>query len=98
MRSTRARFYHGMGRPMAMDPLTRFEELFAVAKSTPGIIEPHGMTLATVSKDGRPTARVVLLKAVDAAGLVFYTNSRSLKGRQIGENPNVSLSFWWPEL
>ena len=81
-----------------MDPIARFVELLERAKKTPAISEPTGMTLSTVGPDGRPSARIVLLKGIDARGLVFYTNTRSRKGREIAAQPGVSLSFWWPQL
>jgi len=81
-----------------MDPIARFTELLARARQTPAIAEPTGMTLSTVGADGRPSARIVLLKGIDAQGLVFYTNTRSRKGREIAARPDVSLSFWWPQL
>jgi len=81
-----------------MDPLQRFSELLGKVRANPGILEPTGMTLSTVGPDGRPSARVVLLKGVDARGLVFYTNSRSRKGRELLANPNVALTFWWPQI
>jgi pyridoxamine 5'-phosphate oxidase len=56
------------------------------------------MTLASVGADGRPSARVVLLKGVDGGGFVFYTNTRSRKGRELDANPNVALTFWWPAI
>jgi pyridoxamine 5'-phosphate oxidase len=81
-----------------MDPIARFVELLERAKKTPAIAEPTGMTLSTVGPDGRPSARIVLLKGIDARGLVFYTNTRSRKGREIAAQPGVSLIFWWPQL
>jgi len=81
-----------------MDPIAQFAELLQRAKEIPAIAEPTGMTLSTVSAEGRPSARVVLLKGLDAQGLVFYTNTRSRKGRDIAARPEVSLSFWWPQL
>ena len=60
--------------------------------------EPNAMTLATVDADGRPSARVVLLKSFDARGFVFHTNYESRKGRDLAGNPAVSLLFFWPEL
>ena len=60
--------------------------------------EPTAMTLATVSARGRPSARVVLLKGLDERGLAFYTNLESHKGRQLKDNPNAALCFWWPVL
>jgi pyridoxamine 5'-phosphate oxidase len=81
-----------------MDPIARFAELLQRAQGTPAIAEPTGMTLSTVNAEGRPSARVVLLKGLDAQGLVFYTNTRSRKGRDIAARPEVSLTFWWPQL
>jgi pyridoxamine 5'-phosphate oxidase len=81
-----------------MDPLRKFIELLERARKTPGIAEPTGMTLSTVGADGRPSARVVLLKGVDPGGLVFFTNTLSRKGREIAAHPEVALSFWWPQL
>ena len=81
-----------------MDPLTKFAELLQQAEKTNGIAEPTGMTLSTVGADGRPSARVVLLKHADADGLVFYTNFNSQKGREILARPEVTLTFWWQPL
>jgi pyridoxamine 5'-phosphate oxidase len=58
----------------------------------------NAMTLATVDPDGRPSARVVLLKGVDERGFIFYTNYRSRKGRELSTNPQAALVFYWPEL
>jgi pyridoxamine 5'-phosphate oxidase len=55
------------------------------------------MTLATVDKQGRPSARVVLLKGVDQRGFVFFTNYESRKGQQLAENPQAALVFYWPD-
>jgi pyridoxamine 5'-phosphate oxidase len=60
--------------------------------------EPTAMTLSTATPDGRPSARIVLLKEVTENGFVFYTNYGSRKGREIAENPHVALTFYWPEL
>ena len=60
--------------------------------------EPTAMTVATVGKGGRPAARTVLLKAVDARGFVFYTNFDSRKGRQLAGNPQAALLFHWKRL
>jgi pyridoxamine 5'-phosphate oxidase len=81
-----------------MDPIARFTELLDRAKQTPAIAEPTAMTLSTAGADGRPSARIVLLKGVDAEGLVFFTNTRSRKGREIATNADVALTFWWPQL
>lgn len=63
-----------------------------------GAIDPTAMTLATVDRDGRPSARIVLLKGCDAKGLVFFTNYDSRKGQDLADNPNASLLFYWPGL
>jgi pyridoxamine 5'-phosphate oxidase len=60
--------------------------------------EPTAMTLATVSADGRPAARIVLLKAVDASGFAFFTNYDSDKGQQLAARPHAALVFHWVEL
>lgn len=60
--------------------------------------EPNAMTLATVDQNQKPDARIVLLKEMEDDGFVFYTNYASDKGRQIEQNPNVSLCFFWVEL
>lgn len=60
--------------------------------------EPNAMVLATCHHDGRPAARVVLLKAIEPHGFVFYTNYESNKGRQLMEHPYASMVFFWPEL
>ena len=60
--------------------------------------EPNAMTLATVGTDGRPSTRVVLIKGVDARGLVWYTNFNSRKGQELAANPMAALQFHWVEL
>jgi len=82
--------------PMTETMLKLFEEGFERAK-TAKVPEPTAMTLATVDEHGRPSARTMLLKNVDADGFVFYTNLESRKGHQIAGNPNVSLVFFWRE-
>lgn len=63
-----------------------------------GIPEPTAMNLSTVGKDGRPSARIVLLKEISEKGLSFFTNYESKKGVQLLENPNAAITFFWPEL
>ena len=58
----------------------------------------NAMVLATVDKSGRPSARNVLLKGVDARGFIFFTNHDSRKGLELAENPNAALTFYWPDL
>lgn len=60
--------------------------------------EPTAMNIATVDTTGRPSARVVLCKGIENGRIVFYTNYESRKGTQISSNPNVALTFFWPEL
>lgn len=62
------------------------------------IIEPNAMTISTSGNDNKPTGRTVLLKAIEENGLTFYTNYFSLKGKNLGENPNASVLFFWREL
>lgn len=61
------------------------------------IIEPNAMTLATANKNGIPSARVVLLKEFDETGFTFFTNYLSRKGKDLSENPNAAILFWWKE-
>jgi pyridoxamine 5'-phosphate oxidase len=61
------------------------------------VMDLTAMTLATADKQGRPSARVVLLKGVDQRGFVFYTNYDSRKGQELAENPQAALVFYWPE-
>ena len=85
---------------MIRDPIERFAELFAAAQAVDRSLlpEPTAMTLATVGADGRPSARMVLLKGVDDRGFVFYTNLGSRKGRELRANPRAALCFHWPPL
>ncbi len=79
-------------------PLQRFAALLDQARHTPAILECTAMTLASVGDDGRPSARIVLLKSVDEEGLVFYTNYQSRKGREVLAHPDVALLFHWQAL
>ena len=78
-------------------PLQLFQCWFdeALAAKVP---EPNAMTLATVSAEGRPSTRIVLIKSFDEHGLVFFTNYRSRKGRELAANPYAALQFHWVEL
>jgi pyridoxamine 5'-phosphate oxidase len=62
------------------------------------ILEPHAMTVSTVSSEGKPSSRIVLLRGFDENGFVFYTNYESDKGQQLDANPYASLVFFWKEL
>jgi pyridoxamine 5'-phosphate oxidase len=79
------------------NPTEQFARWFADATAS-GIKLPNAMTLATATADGRPSARVVLLKEFDADGFVFYTNYESQKGLELEANPRAALCFYWPEL
>jgi pyridoxamine 5'-phosphate oxidase len=79
------------------NPIVQFERWFKHAQAAE-LKEPNAMTLATATPDGRPSARVVLLKEVSDAGFVFYTNYSSRKARELETNPLAALTFYWPEL
>src|SRR5438477_2867369 len=78
------------------NPLVQFQKWFEQALNSQ-LLEPSAMTLATADKAGQPSARIVLLKAVDERGFVFFTNYESRKGRELAENPRASLLFYWQE-
>ena len=84
-------------RDVNADPIRQFERWFADAASAQ-VPEPNAMTLATASRDGVPSARIVLLKGVDATGFVFYTDYRSRKAAELAENPLAALTFLWKEI
>lgn len=77
--------------------LSTFDTLFAEAKAA-GEPDRTAMTVATVDAQGRPSARIVLLKAHDARGFVFYTHLDGRKGRELQANPNAALLFHWPRV
>jgi pyridoxamine 5'-phosphate oxidase len=79
------------------NPFIQFRQWFDQALATQ-VPEPNAMTLATATPDGKPSARMVLLKGFDQRGFVFYTNYNSHKGQELAENPQASLVFWWVEL
>tara|TARA_Y100000766_G_C18660688_1_gene485016 strand:- start:41 stop:646 length:606 start_codon:yes stop_codon:yes gene_type:complete len=80
-----------------INPLSLFAEWFEDAKKSE-INDPNAMNLATISADGRPSSRIVLLKSYNEQGFVFYTNSNSKKGKSIKNNTNVALNFHWKSL
>lgn len=82
---------------MDAEPLTLFKEWFEESKRY-GFLMPEAMALATSTPDGRPSARMVLLKGVDDKGFVFFTNYESRKGEQLSANPNAALIFHWDAL
>ena len=84
-------------KDLAKNPFRQFETWFAEAEAAK-VSEPNAMTLATADRAGRPSARTVLLKAVDGRGFVFYTNYESRKGRELAHRPFAALQFHWVEL
>jgi pyridoxamine 5'-phosphate oxidase len=79
------------------DPLAFFAQWFDEALAAQ-VNEPNAMNLSTVDADGFPSARIVLLKAIDSRGFSFFTNRSSRKGRAIAHDARVALTFFWPEL
>jgi len=77
--------------------LQRFYTLMQQAKQLP-LTYPNAMTVATADANGKPSARVILLKDADEHGFVFYTNFQSRKGNELKENPQAALLFYWEEL
>ena len=79
------------------DPLALFQRWLEEAKAA-RIHLAEAMTLATATPDGKPSARLVLLKQADEHGFVFYTNYKSMKARELDTNPQAALVFYWPQL
>ena len=84
-------------RVTADKPIKIFKEWFREAKATEPV-NPNAMTLATADDEGRPSARMVLLKDVDVDGFVFYTNLGSRKALELTANPHAALCFYWKTL
>ena len=82
---------------VSADPLQMFNEWMAAAVAA-NIREPNAMTVATATPEGRPSARVLLLKSVDERGFSFFTNYDSRKGEELAANPWAALCFWWSSL
>ena len=88
----------GLSEPdVTADPIDQFQHWFEEALEA-DLHEPNAMTLATATPDGKPSARIVLLKGFDERGFVFYTNYGGRKARELEQNPNCSLTFYWGEL
>jgi pyridoxamine 5'-phosphate oxidase len=83
--------------PAREDPIALFEDWMAEAANTEPN-DPNALCLATSTPDGRPSARMVLLKGVDARGFVFYTNLESRKGGELAANPHAAMCFHWKSL
>ena len=78
-------------------PIDQFEEWFEHALSA-NLLDANAMTLATSSKNGKPSSRIVLLKGIDERGFRFYTNYKSRKGQELQMNPHAALCFYWASL
>jgi pyridoxamine 5'-phosphate oxidase len=78
------------------EPIKLFQIWFEELCKSNSVLEPNAMTLSTVDSKNKPRNRVVLLKKFSEKGFVFYTNYKSKKGIDINNNPNVSISFFWP--
>ncbi len=81
----------------AADPIAQFDKWFKEALAAE-LVEPNAFTLATATTDGRPSARIVLLKEVDGSGFKFFTNYLSRKGRELAKNPLAAMVFFWSGL
>lgn len=81
----------------SLNPFEQFRHWFEQAVSAE-ILEPNAMTLATINPEGKPSARIVLLKKMDDRGFTFFTNYDSNKGKNLEANPWASIVFWWGEL
>jgi len=84
-------------KDVALEPFSQFESWFnEILKS--GLLEPTAFVLATSTAKGKPSARALLLKGFDERGFYFYTNYNSRKGKELKENNQASMLFFWPEL
>ncbi|MRT94237.1 pyridoxamine 5'-phosphate oxidase [Ancylomarina sp. 16SWW S1-10-2] len=84
-------------RDVNLNPFTQFDIWFKMAHDL-DLLDANAMTLATVNSDGKPTARILLLKDYSDQGFCFFTNYNSRKGKDIKENPYGAIVFFWPEL
>jgi pyridoxamine 5'-phosphate oxidase len=84
-------------KDVARDPIVQFARWFQEALNS-GFTEPNAMAVATADAQGRPSARILLLKGYDSRGFVFFTNYESRKGHELAQNPYASLLFHWVEL
>jgi pyridoxamine 5'-phosphate oxidase len=90
----RARLDEAHVRP---DPIAEFDHWFSQAREAE-VLEPNAMALATATREGAPSVRLVLLKGYDSRGFVFFTDYRSRKGMELEQNPQAALVFYWGEL
>ena len=100
-RSTHARKEYERGSldetSVDRDPVRQFAAWYDAAVAA-GLPEPEAMTLSTATPDGRPSARIVLLRGFDDRGFCFFTNYESHKGRELAANPHAALTFHWAEV
>ena len=82
---------------LADDPLDQLADWYRAARDA-GLAQPDAMTLATATAEGRPSARMVLLKGLDRRGVTFFTNRDSRKGDELAENPRAAVVLYWQEL
>ncbi len=82
---------------VSANPVEQFKDWFRQAVDF-GVPLPNAMALATATKDGKPTVRYILLKDISEQGFSFYTHSVSVKGKQMAENPDVALVFYWSQM
>lgn len=82
---------------LAADPFEMFERWYAEAREA-GIVEPNAMVVSTVSAEGAPSSRLVLLKGFSADGFTFFTNTASRKGSDLATNPRIAVLFPWHPL
>lgn len=83
---------------LSNNPFDLFKDWFDTARQTKEILEPNAMTLATVNEHYQPSARIVLLKEFNSEGFIFFTNYKSKKGKELIQNPNASILFFWESL
>lgn len=84
-------------KDLSPDPFKQFEKWFTEAANAE-VLEPDAFTLSTVSAEGKPSSRIVLLRNFDQRGFTFYTNYESQKGRELEQNPHVAMNFFWTDL
>jgi pyridoxamine 5'-phosphate oxidase len=81
-----------------VDPIATFLAWYDEARRNPGVIDADAVALATATRDGRPSVRVVLYRGISDGGPRFFTNYESRKGRELDDNPRAALCFHWPPL
>ena len=83
---------------LAPDPIAQLQSWIEDAYANEAISEPNAMCVATVNAEGQPSSRMVLMRGLDARGVLFYTSYDSRKGRELAENPRIAATFYWPSL